>query len=230
MDTILIVEDDFLNRRLIKKILDEAGYLVKEASNSTKAFEILEKESIAAAILDINLGSNEKDGIEIGHFIQEKYGLPIIYLTAYETSEIIKRAISTSPTSYITKPFKNVDLLVSVRIALQSKKTKNSIDSNVISVKHNDYFQSIPIPDIDYIESEGNYLIIHTGNEAYRYRSTIKNILNMLPSDVFIQTHRAFIVNKQKIQKYSHKHVIIRNVEIPISKNFIEELTALSKR
>ena len=44
--TILLVEDDFLNRRFTKKILSENGYAVSEAKNSKEALEILQKESI----------------------------------------------------------------------------------------------------------------------------------------------------------------------------------------
>lgn len=60
---ILLVEDDFLNRRLSKKVLSENGYTVYEAKNTREALEILKKEPIALAILDINLGENEQDGI-----------------------------------------------------------------------------------------------------------------------------------------------------------------------
>ena len=71
--TILLVEDDFLNRRFTKKILSENGYAVSEAKNSKEALEILQKESITLAILDINLGENEQDGISLGLKIKEKY-------------------------------------------------------------------------------------------------------------------------------------------------------------
>ena len=53
--SILLVEDDFLNRRLSKKILMESGFEVFEAKNTSIALDLLKKESIDLAILDINL-------------------------------------------------------------------------------------------------------------------------------------------------------------------------------
>ena len=70
--TILLVEDDFLNRRLYKKILLENEFTVFEAKNAGLAIDILKKEAIDLAILDINLGEGEMDGITTGELIVEK--------------------------------------------------------------------------------------------------------------------------------------------------------------
>ena len=117
--TILLVEDNFLNRRLCKNALAENGYTVLEAKNAKEALEILRKEPVTLVILDINLGENEQNGILLGQQIKEKYSIPFIYLTAYENTEMIGQAVSTSPYSYITKPFKNSDLIASVEIAIR---------------------------------------------------------------------------------------------------------------
>src|SRR6218665_3988053 len=90
--TILLVEDDFLNRRLSKKNLSEAGYQVLEAKNVKEAFEILSREKVTLAILDINLGENEQDGISIGETLQKTYSIPFLYLTAYDINEIVSKA------------------------------------------------------------------------------------------------------------------------------------------
>ena len=115
---ILVVEDDFLNRRLTKKVLQENGYQVLEAKNADEAMAILNKELVDLAILDINLGDGEIDGINLGKLIQNKQKVPFIYLTAYENAKIISEAVATSPYSYLTKPFKNSDLIASVELAI----------------------------------------------------------------------------------------------------------------
>lgn len=225
--TILLVEDNFLNRRLIKKILTEQGYHILESQNSGEALEILENNSVNLAILDINLGEDEMNGIHLGQFIKDKYDIPFIYLTAYETPEIINQAIVTKPCSYITKPFKQIDLIISVEIALQQtsgKDLKSEEQTNYIVVKDGDYNIRILFTDIDYIESEGNYLLIFSNNEVYRYRSTLKQVLDILPDHIFVQTHRAFVINKNKIQKYSSKEVILEKISIPVSKKYVDNL------
>jgi DNA-binding LytR/AlgR family response regulator len=214
---ILVVEDDFLNRRLTKKILQENGYQVLEAKNADEALKILHKELVDLAILDINLGDGEMDGISLGNLIQNKQKVPFIYLTAYENAKVISEAVATSPYSYLTKPFKNSDLIASVELAI-IKSAKDDRPKPTILVKDCEYKVELPMEDINYIESEGNYLLFHTDKKIYKCRSTISQILDLLPTTKFIQTHRAFVVNKDKIQKYSSKSVIVGNVEIPLSK------------
>lgn len=219
---ILVVEDDFLNRRLTKKILQENGYQVLEAKNADAAMAILHKELVNLAILDINLGDGEMDGISLGQLIQNKQKVPFIYLTAYENAKVISEAIATSPYSYLTKPFKNSDLVASVELAIIKSANADRPKPSIL-VKDGEYKVELPLEDINYIESEGNYLLFHTDKNIYKSRSTISQILDLLPTTKFIQTHRAFVVNKDKIQKYSSKSVIVDDKEIPLSKKDLFE-------
>ncbi|SMC62839.1 LytR/AlgR family response regulator transcription factor [Moheibacter sediminis] len=220
---ILLVEDDFLNRRVSRKTLMENNYKVLEAKNAKEALEILKKEIIDLAILDINLGENEQDGITLAKQIKEKFIIPFIYLTAYENLEIIDKAVATAPYSYLTKPFKNVDLITSVEIAIKQY-GKKYIPK--ILVKDGDYNVMLSIDEINYIESDGNYLVFHTDKKTYKSRSTIKHILEELSDSTFIQVHRAYVVNKTKIEKFNLKSLIIKNTEIPISRNYLEHIIA----
>ena len=226
--SILLVEDDFLNRRLTKKILLENGYYVLEAKNHQEAIDILKKEKIMLAILDIHLGENEQEGIQLAHEIHAQYHTPFIYLTAYDNAEMINKAVATAPYSYLTKPFKNVDLIASVEVAIrQSAKTETKVPT--ILVKDNEYSVELPINEIAYIESDGNYLLFYTDKKLYKTRSTIKQVMDLLPQNIFIQTHRAFIVNLHKIEKFNIKNIVVKNTIIPVSKNFIDNINALYK-
>lgn len=221
--TILLVEDDFLNRRLSKKILLENGYRVLESKNANEAIDLLKKESVDLLILDINLGENETDGIGLGQFIKEKYSLPFIYLTAYENSEIINRAVATLPFCYLTKPFKNVDLVASVEIAIRQSALAAKYKPSLV-VKDGDFNVELPLEDINFIESEGNYLLFYTDKKTYKSRSTIKQVLEVLPESNFAQVHRAYVVNKTKIEKYTNKELVINNILIPVSKTYTDQI------
>lgn len=217
---ILIVEDDFLNRRLTKKALLERNYTVLEAKNTKEALELFRKEIIHLAILDINLGENEQDGIALGKLINDKYAIPFIYLTAFESTEIIDKAVATIPYSYLIKPFKNIDLINSVEIALKQSGNK-SVPK--IEVKDNGFTVQLSVDEINYIESNGNYVLFHTNDKTYKSRDTIKQVLEELSEKTFVQVHRAYVVNKTKIEKFNQKCIIINDVEIPISKNYSEK-------
>ncbi len=219
---ILLVEDNFLNRRLCKKALVENAYTVLEAKNAKEALDLLKKEQVTLAILDIHLGENEQDGISLGQQIKEKYAIPFIYLTAYENTEIIGQAISTSPYSYLTKPFKNSDLIASVEIAIRQSQNDKKYKPAIL-VKDGEYNIQLPVEEINYIESDGNYLLFHTDNKIYKTRSTIKKIKEELSENAFVQTHRAYIVNRNKIDKFSSKSIVINGAVIPVSDNFLEK-------
>ncbi len=222
--SILLVEDDFLNRRLTKKVLSENNYHILEAKNAKEAFEILNREKVDLAILDINLGEDEQDGISLGQELEEKYAVPFIYLTAYDTADIVKKAVATTPHSFITKPFKNVDLLTTVELAIRQSAHKEKRKPSV-SVKDGAYNVMLPLDDINHIESDGNYLLIHTDKKIYKSRSTIRQILEQLPEKLFIQTHRAFVVNKNKIDKFNIKSLVVNDKIIPVSRNYIERIS-----
>lgn len=219
-NVILLVEDDFLNRRITRKILQENNYNTLEAKNAKEALEILKKEHIDLVILDIHLGEDEQDGISLGQQINTKIQLPFIYLTAYENPEIIGMAIATTPYSYVTKPFKSIDLINAIEIAIRQSGRKNM---QKIKVKDEEFQIDLMVEEINYILSEGNYLLFYTDTKTYKLRSTIKQILTELSSDQFIQVHRAYIINKLKIEKYNRKSLYIKNVEIPISKKILFE-------
>lgn len=220
--TILLVEDDFLNRRLTKKVLLENNYRVLEAKNAKEALALLMKEPVNCAILDIHLGENEQDGISLGVQIKSQFSVPFIYLTAYENPDIIGNAVATSPYSYLTKPFKNSDLVASVEIAI--RRSVNTTHQPVVLVKDGNYSIKLTVDKINYIVSDGNYLQFYTDEGVYKTRSTIKKMMEELSAAVFAQTHRAYIVNKKKIKKIGSKTVIVGDTAIPLSDNYAEGL------
>lgn len=219
---ILLVEDDFLNRRLTKKVLQETGYQVVEAKNAAEALAILTEKWVDLAILDINLGEGEVDGIRLGQLLQDKRTIPFIYLTAYDNAQVIGEAVSTSPYAYLTKPFKTSDLIASVELTL-IKAGQAARAKQTILVRDETYKVELPLDEINYIESEGNYLLFHTDKKVYRSRSTLSQISAYLPAAQFFQTHRAFIVNKEKVRKYNSRSVIVGTREIPLSKKDVFE-------
>ncbi len=219
--TILLVEDDFLNRRQIKKVLLENGYQIFEAKNASEAFAILNKEALALTIVDINLGEDQQDGISIGTALQKKYALPFIYLTAYDTEDIMSRALASAPQAFLTKPFKNIDLLASVELAIRQFNYPESQPSLI--VKDGEYNVKLPLNDVFYIEAEGNYLLFYTAQKTYKKRSTIRQIMEALPLNMFIQTHRAYVVNKHKIYKFGKRNLVVNNQVIPVSKNYVDD-------
>ena len=226
---ILLVEDDFLNRRYTKKILVENGYNVLESKNAIETMALLKTHTPDLIILDIHLGETDQNGINLAQNIKELFNIPFLYLTAYSATNVVEKAIATLPQSYITKPFKNIDLITAVELAIRQSYYNQEKRKPFILVKEDEYNLELPLDEIEFIVSDGNYVLFHTKQKVYKSRSTIKQILEILPATSFIQTHRAYIVNKIKIEKYSTKNVIVNNNEIPVSKNYIDDLKAFER-
>ena len=125
---ILVIEDDPTICVDICLILESYGYhVVGPTHKVSRALEYLRQRTVDLAILDINLNSQES-GIDLGHHIHEKVGIPFIYLTSYSDSDTIKSAVATQPANYIVKPFKEEDFKPAIELALaQRKKSKLSL-------------------------------------------------------------------------------------------------------
>ena len=65
--------------------------------------------------------------IEAAEQIRKRFGIPIIFLTAYADKKTLEGAKKTDPLGYITKPFKDRDLEVAIELALYRKKMEQEI-------------------------------------------------------------------------------------------------------
>lgn len=122
--TILIVEDNPVINDLISWRLTELGFQVMgSAEDHPGAIEKIEQcapdKRPALVLMDINL-PGETDGIMAAVEIQQKYGIPIVYISSIMDETIIERAKKTKPRGYIVKPFTDNQLKATVEMALQN--------------------------------------------------------------------------------------------------------------
>jgi DNA-binding LytR/AlgR family response regulator len=214
---ILIVEDEVLIAEDLKDILKTFGLKkIEMVHDKASAFENLRLNKPDIAILDIRM-EKELDGLEIGEFIQNNYKLPFIFITAHSDIEMIKKIIKTKPVGYITKPFKKSDLFANINLAIEQLTTNNKL-----FIKDGYSTHVININEILYIESEGNYINIFTSSKKYLSRQNMESILLHIDSNDFLKIHRSYIINLNKVKKYSSKEVFINDLTLPISKTFYD--------
>jgi len=128
---ILLIEDEFIIAKDVKTLLGKKNYAIVDiAKNYNTAIKLYEQNDYHLIISDINLNS-DKDGIDIIREFGKIKKTPVVYLTAYSDSSIIKRAEKTMPFAYILKPYNNNQLKATINLALLNfKKNKNKIKSN----------------------------------------------------------------------------------------------------
>ncbi|MBI5042702.1 MAG: response regulator transcription factor [Nitrospirae bacterium] len=117
---ILLVEDDKDIINLVKHYLEKEGYRTFEAADGVKGLDILKREKIDLAILDIMLP--ELNGIDVLKRIKgdvKTANIPVIMLTAKgeETDKIV--GLELGADDYITKPFSPKELVARIKALLR---------------------------------------------------------------------------------------------------------------
>ncbi len=127
----MLVEDEFIIATDIKERLENLGYSVCALLDTGEAaIDKVQNLLPDLVLMDIFL-KGQMDGIEAATVLNESAKLPIIFLTAYASEDIIERAKMTEPMGYIIKPFKDRELRAVIEIALykivNEKKNRNEI-------------------------------------------------------------------------------------------------------
>jgi CheY-like chemotaxis protein len=103
---VLVVDDKYMIRMLVRRYLGEAGYEVLEAIHGVEALQRFMKEHPQAIIMDIQMP--RMNGLETCRQIRglpEGKGVPIIMCTANADRESVKEAIQAGANDYVVKPF-----------------------------------------------------------------------------------------------------------------------------
>lgn len=240
---ILVVEDEAIVARDIKVCLNKIGYdVLGSYSSGEKALEAIETNKPELILMDIML-KGKMSGIETSAVVKEKYGIPVVFLTAYADEKTIGKAKVTEPYGYIIKPFKEIDLRTSIEMALykfkkekeKEQSTQDRIEvlysmgsksSDFIYVKSNSRLIKVLNSDIQYVEALKDYVIIHTKEEKYTIHSTMKDIAKKLPENEFLRVHRSFIVNLKRIKAIELPNLVLEesDVTLPIGGSYKENL------
>jgi CheY-like chemotaxis protein len=103
--TVLLVEDTEDNRFMMRRLLEMTGYRVVEAMNGEEAVRLAEAESPQLILMDLSLPVI--DGLAATRLIRKLPRfevIPIIAVSAHDTSDFRMEAIQAGCNSYITKP------------------------------------------------------------------------------------------------------------------------------
>lgn len=239
---ILIVEDEFMISEDIAMRLCDFGYIVAgTAPSAHEALEIMEKGHVDLALLDVNI-EGDMDGIELAAIIHGKYNIPFIFLTSLANNSIVERAMKTSPSAYLLKPFNDRQVQIAIDLAIVNFSNNTSatgIDQPSVSktnnpsiitmkeslfLKKDTHFDRVRFDEIYYLAAESNYTLIYTKSGRYIYSTVLKNFEDKLPSDVFVRVHRSYIVNLNAVTGFEGNFLHLGDKHVPVSKTNREDL------
>ena len=119
MKKILIVEDNSVNRELLREILESRLYAVEEAQNGLEALNKIQESTPDLVLLDIQMPV--LDGIAAIKRLRDMpqfTSLPVLALTAYAMVGDKERVLAAGFTGYITKPIKTAELISAIQTHL----------------------------------------------------------------------------------------------------------------
>lgn len=115
---ILVVEDEPVVATDLAQELTSLGYsVVGTAVDAEMAVQMADVHRPTLVLMDIHL-EGVTDGIEAAEQIRHRFGIPIVYLTAYADEETLHRAKATEPLAYLVKPFHRTELHATITVAL----------------------------------------------------------------------------------------------------------------
>lgn len=118
--TIVVIEDDNNLRDYIKKIFHNAGYLVHTAADGAEGLKLVEKIEPNMVILDLGLPTLK--GEAVCQEIKSNYShIPVIILTARDTTADVVKGLNLGADDYITKPFEGEVLIARIKARLRQQ-------------------------------------------------------------------------------------------------------------
>ena len=231
---VLIVEDELLIAEDIASKLQKAGFeVIDKVDSGEDCLKVIERKIPDLTLMDIQL-SGELDGITTAGKIREKYQMPIIYLTDYYDDETVERAKTTSPANYLSKPFRENDLIRAVKIAFHNAsynakqsdydQTQYLLKDHVFIRTGNQTFDKIAYDDILFIKADRSYCDVFTKQKKYQFSISMKKVSEQLQHLHLVRVSRSFIVNVRNANGIEGNMLKFGDTEIQISKDYREDL------
>ena len=115
---ILVVDDDKNTRLLLKAVLEKENYTVFTAQNGEEALEVMDREHIDLAVLDLMMPKME--GYEFTKLLREgRNNLPILMVSARQFPEDKRKGFLAGTDDYMTKPIDEEEMLLRIKALLR---------------------------------------------------------------------------------------------------------------
>lgn len=137
---ILIVEDEFIVAKNLENKIAALGYeVVGIYSEGEEALKNIPKKKPDIILMDIML-AGKLNGIDAATQIQSEFNLPVIFLTAYSSREMLEKAKLAHPFGYILKPYGDRELEINISIALYRNEVEKELsykEGELVKINNN---------------------------------------------------------------------------------------------
>ena len=214
----LIVDDEPLSRQVLKGFVADHPdlELAGESKDALEAMSFLEKYEVDLLFLDINMP--KLSGVNFYKSLQKKP--EVIFTTAY--SEFAVEGFELNAIDYLIKP------IAFERFIKAIQKVKDKFGQNSTSLPVQDYIMlkadkkmyRTPYEDILFCEALGDYVKVHLKDKVLIVTTTMKKLLAELPEQIFLRTHKSYIINKTKVEYIEGNQIKIGSQMISIGQSY----------
>jgi len=236
---ILIVEDDANAMLTLKSTLFDLGYTdFAEADDAASTLSAIKENKPDLILMDIAL-KGKRSGIDVAIEIKP-LEIPIIFITGFDDKATHEKAKMTGPSAYLVKPFSPLTLETAIDNVFRNserdgQKEESAAEENgvimkeCVFIKNGTVLQKIRFSDILWVQSEGNYSIINTGQRKFALHTSLTKVIKKLPEDIFLRIHKSYIVQTAKIDRVdtNNKELFIENYNIPVGRTYLKTLLAM---
>lgn len=209
----LIVDDEEPARSLIRDFLKDFNEfeIIGEAGNGFEGVRLINELLPDVVFLDIQMP--KLTGFEVLELIDCKPF--IIFSTAFDQYAI--EAFEKNAIDYLLKPYSRErfkravkkiieqDIELKDRGEVNQRIIENLDDSNEmlnrIAIRAGNHIQVIPVDDISYLESDDDYVRVHSKGKEYLKEKTMRFFENHLDPTQFVRIHRSYIMNVNELDR-----------------------------
>lgn len=229
--TSIIIDDEATARIILQHLCDNIDDIdvIDSFSNAIDAIKFLNKNEVDLIFLDIHM-----PGFTGMDFVQTLKNPPKIILISSDKQFAIEAFEYNFILDYLIKPLSLPRLKKALNKVAESKSvkpkvTENPSESNVSSGKElfiniDRRLIKINISSIKLIQAKGDYILLKTDSQNYTVHSTLKKIVDKLPTNQFLKVHRSYVINTSKIIDIEDNSVLIDRDVIPVSRSNRPEL------
>jgi DNA-binding LytR/AlgR family response regulator len=225
----IAIDDELPALNQMKDYISKIPYLnlVTTFDNGLDTLNYLKDRDVDLLFLDIQM--DDLNGIQLLQVLNNKP--KVILTTAYDQYAL--KAFDLEVSDYLLKPIsfeRFVKAVEKIYKELNIKSTKipkniTNLDEsrNYFFVKTEFKMVRVDFDDIIYIEGLKEYLIIKTKDDKVLSLMTFKEIIDILPENNFIRTHKSYIVAINKIESIERNRIKIGEKLIPVGNTFKDE-------
>jgi two-component system LytT family response regulator len=216
----IIVDDEPPAIRILENHLEKVSFFEKVGTfnDSMKALKFLNSQSVDLVFLDIQMP--QLTGLQLSKIISKD--IKVIFTTAYP--DFALEGFELNAIDYLLKPisferFYQAASKVNT-VPKQEIKSNNQLEFIFIKTDGKNKFSKIFLNDILYVESLQNYVCIHTTVQKIITHSSLKNVIESLQQNEFVQIHKSYVVSLKQIVATDSFSVFINEKELPIGATF----------